>query len=371
MRWPGVLAMTMMVRDEEDILADNLRYHLDQGVDLVLVVDHGSSDGTQDILKEYERAGHVRSYRVEERAYRQRERITELLRIAREEHRADWVIHGDADEFWVPAVGTLRDVFAAVPDRYGYLVVPRHDFVPTDDEAAPFHQRMVLRHRRSLNGRGHRLDPKVAQRPAAADVVAPGNHALIDPKLAPAPEIGALEILHFQMRGYEQFERKVLRNGGGHEAETDREPSVGIDQLTQLAIYRRGELRDYWRARLPDPDEREQQVAQGQLVIDRRLQQALGRPGSAPEESAWVQRLLRGAWSRQGELSDALATAEDRGRALVAEVQALEAERTRLSNVEQENERLRHLLRVIQSSRIMRYSSRARGAYYRLTRRSA
>jgi hypothetical protein len=370
-RWTGVLAMTMMVRDEEDVLADNLDYHLGQGVDLVLVVDHGSSDATPEILAEYERTGHLRSYRVEERAYRQSARITELLRIAREEHQADWVIHGDADEFWMPAVGTLRDVFAAVPDRYGYLVVDRHDFVPTRDEDGPFHQRMIVRHARSLNLRGYRLDPKVAQRPAAACAVAAGNHTLIDPQLPPAPDIGAVEILHFEMRGYQQFERKVLRNGEGHEAETDREPSVGIDQLTQLAAYRRGELPDYWRARLPDPEELEQQVEQGQMVVDRRLQRALGQPGSAPQESAGVQRVLRGAWTREGDLSDDLAAAERRGRELVAEVQALEAQRTRLSNVEQENERLRHLLEVIQSSRIMRHSAAARSVYYRLTRRSS
>ena len=42
------LVMTLLVRDEEDILDANLRFHLDRGVDLVLVTDNGSVDGTAD-----------------------------------------------------------------------------------------------------------------------------------------------------------------------------------------------------------------------------------------------------------------------------------------------------------------------------------
>jgi hypothetical protein len=36
------LVMTLLVRDEQDILADNLDFHLAQGVDEVIVTDNGS-----------------------------------------------------------------------------------------------------------------------------------------------------------------------------------------------------------------------------------------------------------------------------------------------------------------------------------------
>ena len=42
--------MTMVVRDEEDVVGANLDYHLAQGVDAILVTDHASSDGTPEIL---------------------------------------------------------------------------------------------------------------------------------------------------------------------------------------------------------------------------------------------------------------------------------------------------------------------------------
>ena len=45
------LVMTLLVRDEEDILDANLRYHLDQGVEHVFVTDNLSADGTRDRLR--------------------------------------------------------------------------------------------------------------------------------------------------------------------------------------------------------------------------------------------------------------------------------------------------------------------------------
>ena len=37
---------------------------------------------------------------------------------------ADWVIHTDADEFWLPAEGTLADALHAIASRYGVVVAP-------------------------------------------------------------------------------------------------------------------------------------------------------------------------------------------------------------------------------------------------------
>ena len=57
------LVMTLLVRDEEDIVADNLDFHLAQGVDEVIVTDNGSSDATLEILRDYEARGVVRHHR--------------------------------------------------------------------------------------------------------------------------------------------------------------------------------------------------------------------------------------------------------------------------------------------------------------------
>ncbi len=47
--------MTLLVRDERDIVEQHLAFHLAAGVDFVIVTDHASTDGTQEVLAGYER----------------------------------------------------------------------------------------------------------------------------------------------------------------------------------------------------------------------------------------------------------------------------------------------------------------------------
>ena len=53
------LVMTLLVRDEEDIVEDHLVYHLNQGVDFVIATDNNSVDGTRDVLERFQRLGYV------------------------------------------------------------------------------------------------------------------------------------------------------------------------------------------------------------------------------------------------------------------------------------------------------------------------
>src|SRR5206468_3258567 len=58
------LVLTLVVRDEADIVDAQLAYHLNAGVDFVLATDHASTDGTLDVLHRYEREGHLRLFDV-------------------------------------------------------------------------------------------------------------------------------------------------------------------------------------------------------------------------------------------------------------------------------------------------------------------
>ena len=51
------LVMTLLARDEIDIVDSWLAYHLGAGVDFVVAKDNGSTDGTREILERYEADG--------------------------------------------------------------------------------------------------------------------------------------------------------------------------------------------------------------------------------------------------------------------------------------------------------------------------
>jgi hypothetical protein len=353
----------MVVRDEEEILAANLDYHLAQGVDAILVIDHGSSDGTPDILQSYARTGAVRAWREEDRAHRQADRVSRLLAIARDEHQADWVIHADADEFWIPLAGSLRDVFASLPSEYGYVQVPRSEFLPSEVDGRAFHERMLVRRVPSLNLRGTELEPKVAQRPEAADRVAPGNHSLLSPRLPCAPDIGVLEVLHYPIRSFPQLERKVLRNGVGHEVNPARVDPDGCDQLELLAMHRAGALGEFYAKRLSRAPDK------GQLVEDERLTRALRAP-PRERESPLVQHALRRAWAAHL----ARDATEHELRSVAAQLQpaldALDQTRVVLEQMRLREAELARELELIRSSATMRLSAPARRVYHRLRRGS-
>ena len=49
--------MTLLVRDEADLLPSHLEHHLAQGVDFFLITDNGSTDATAAIAAEAEARG--------------------------------------------------------------------------------------------------------------------------------------------------------------------------------------------------------------------------------------------------------------------------------------------------------------------------
>ena len=51
------LVMTLLVRDEADIVDAQIAFHLDAGIDYVVATDNRSQDGTTEILERYEQEG--------------------------------------------------------------------------------------------------------------------------------------------------------------------------------------------------------------------------------------------------------------------------------------------------------------------------
>ena len=276
------LVLTLLCRDEADVLDDMLKFHFRQGVDQVIVTDNGSVDGSLDILRRFERRGRLRLLQEPEHTHDQAVWVTRMARMAATDYQASWVINSDADEFWWPRQGSLRSTLASAPDAVQAYTIERTNFLPPPRDSGdhrPFHQRQILRERQSFNSLGRPLPPKLIHRGDPEVTVSDGNHSAARNGVAlAASPCDAIEILHVPIRSYAQLERKIRQGAEALARNTRIDPGVGD---TWRRLYRdhlqTGTLPAYYDGLRPDAAGIAAGLAAGDLMDDRRLQRALKR----------------------------------------------------------------------------------------------
>ena len=266
--------MTLLVRDEEDILEANLAHHFRQGVDLVVATDNGSVDGTLDILRAEERAGRLQLILEPEDTYDQHRWVTRMARLAATEHGADWVINNDADEFWWPREGDLASTLAGVPDDVDVVVAQRYNLVARP-EGTPMTVRQAVPRQHPGLGDGP-LPPKVAHRADPDIRVLQGNHE-VEGLPGAVLEDGRIEILHCPVRSYTHFHNKIAKGGAAYARNTELPDEVGHQWRRLHAHQQDGTFDEEWQKLLLSDDEVAAGLADGSLVEDDRLAALLSR----------------------------------------------------------------------------------------------
>ena len=266
--------MTLLVRDEADVVDAQIAFHLHAGVDFVVATDNRSSDATTAILERYERAGVLQLLRESRDDMRQEEWVTRMARLAATDLGADWVLNADADEFWWPRGGNLKDVLDTVPERYGAIRGCWRHFLPRPDDGAFFAERMTVRlaapafpgDKRTIfhahQKVAHRADPEVT--------IEAGNHNALGLVLEPVRAWHPIEVLHFSFRSPEQLERKAR---GGWVRNADYEPTE--HQILLEEARREGRVREFYDSFTVDDDALARGLADGTLALDTRLRDAL------------------------------------------------------------------------------------------------
>jgi hypothetical protein len=265
------IVMTLLVRDEEDIIRENIEFHLSQGVKYFIVTDNRSVDNTTDILREYEKEGIVRYIFEGDDNYDQHKWVTRMAVMAFAEYGADWVINNDADEFWWPVSGDLVDTFKRIPSDTNLVEADRMDFVMLEGSDLTFYERMVYKKLESLNSLGRKLPPKVAHRGSAEIKVAQGNHSVTGFKNSQRVR-RVIDILHFPMRSPTQFVNKIKKGGAAYERNETLPERTGSTWRTLYSEYlKNNNLDDYCLQRTYSDQRIKEGLLGGTLVIDRRL----------------------------------------------------------------------------------------------------
>lgn len=245
------LAGAAMVRDEADIIEAFVRHNLRQ-LERLAIVDHGSVDGTFEILTALRGEGlQVSIERDDSPAQRQQETLTRLARTLLRDG-ADLVFALDADEFLkISSPALLARVVTSVPHGM-HMALDWQTYVPscwleTGTNPLAIALQRLARERHGLY--------KVAVTKHFLDMtdttIGPGSHTVLripGPEILPLarvnPEIAALA--HLPVRSARQLFGKVKTGWAAHVAAERDNPD--------LASHWR-ELNDEFAAgTLPPPD---------------------------------------------------------------------------------------------------------------------
>jgi hypothetical protein len=195
------LVQMLVVRDEADIVDAQIAFHLNAGVDFVIATDHDSGDGTTEILESYSDQGYL--HLIRETGKNRDSWRTRMARLAATEYGADWTIDCDADEFWWPRGESLKEILAAIPRRYTAVQGLIRPFVSQPDDGTFFAEQMTVRRSgQSTSNGGNTFE-----------------HALkavnrVDPiGLVPLRSWYPIEILDFGTRGREPIDARQRERG--------------------------------------------------------------------------------------------------------------------------------------------------------------
>lgn len=239
------LIMTLLVKNEEAMLEQNLQFHKAMGVDGFIVTDNNSSDGTLDIIRKYVERGWIKEV-INEPAtdYEQKAWVDRMIWLAKTRYGADWVINADADELWYAPSGNLKNELSAT----GANVLDCEVRSMYPEEGKPFWQwNMAVKYVPDLEAYGlslyslfERQNKKVIHRAAGYLQISMGNH-----KVTMLPQRSAvtdIRVYHYNVRGKQQFLEKMIN--GGKQLEQHKGRHGGRHWRYFYKLYKVGKLEE-------------------------------------------------------------------------------------------------------------------------------
>lgn len=278
------VVLTLLCRNESDIISSTIDFHLARGVDFIIVTDNSSVDSTPLILERYKSDQRVLVLHESSHTHDQGVWVTRMARLAASKFSADWLIHSDADEFWWSSDSSIKQCLSSVPPHVFAFEVERFNFLPPiwsyESSATPFYNAQTLRERASKNSLGLPLPPKICHRAHPSITVNDGNHSvtLFDAPIISKKYSYGLEILHFPVRSYNQLVNKIKLGAEALMRNPTLPTHVGITWRSLYSRYKSvGHLYDYYFSLQPNPKSMAELLASGEIINDTRLSDFLSQ----------------------------------------------------------------------------------------------
>jgi len=283
------LIMTLLVKDEEEILEKNIRFHKEMGVDGFVVTSHNSKDKTDEILEKLKEEGIVLEIIYEkDPAYHQVKFVDRMIKIAKRKYKADWVINADADEFYYSKSLNLKnEIYTAQKAGCNVIDVESTRIFPEDKPdylnnyyfvKNPFHEfeiemlgtdNNVLRNYMDIN-----RCPKAIHKTKGYRKIEMGNH---DVKMFGKKRVTSSNIVlyHFIVRSYQAQIDKLKRY---KESINLISEGFGGHTRNMIKLYEDGKLKEKFDKEYGE-DIKNILIREGVLCIDKSLSNFLKYKG--------------------------------------------------------------------------------------------
>lgn len=252
--YPHNLIMTILVKDEADIIKEHILFHKAMGVDGIIVTDNNSTDGTLEILEEMKKQGHILELIKESSNLHDQCRFVDrMIKLAKKKYKADWIINSDADEFWYSrSLDLKKDIMECSDKTSNVLYTCLIDFAPFENSedflASPYFIKKELKKFEAesiglphcyYNNQFHIL--KVIHKSNGYKKISDGNHYV---KMLKNREhyCPAITIYHYFVRNYNHFERKTIKGGIALENHPDKK--IGDHWRLWYEKYKQGKLKE-------------------------------------------------------------------------------------------------------------------------------
>ncbi len=248
------LVMTILVKNEADIIEANIRTHASLGVDAFVIMDNGSNDGTREILSKLQNEFEITI--VDEKGYYQQKKfMTKLAFLAKKIYKPDWIINNDADEFWIPSSGnSLKEHLnfkGAILRVDRFNIIPPIESIDREDVffdsiyevSNQINYRVAKREDISvLLGQASR---KVIINPNGVIKINSGNHSAEHIAFWNKKNCSTIKNYHYPIRSYKQFEKRVLTR----KEVLDNFPNVKMGDHYRVLVkkYINGKLKEEYK----------------------------------------------------------------------------------------------------------------------------
>ncbi len=209
------IALISMIKDEDDIIYENLVWHFCVGFRKFILIDNNSTDNTRRLMEKFknETLGKAIVIITEDPILEhiQSRIITGSMEFAHSVWpELTWVFPIDADEFWYPNI-PLKDILSNIPADKNVILTLQYQHLPAEsadrfDATIPFYN--------SINYRENILSmPKIAIKPNSDFIIAQGNHIAYTNNTRNklnyiSGNLIGLDMRHFQRRSLAQVQKK-------------------------------------------------------------------------------------------------------------------------------------------------------------------